>query len=309
MSFYSKTFAQFEMKNSDDYPRIKNGTTYVIMKDPEDANSAEYIDAIKKNWTISKKVEFIKSGDFEKYLKPENSFLSFFALETITTSTNNTGFSKSSMTGCQISLCLWTSDLSYFKKKRNVFDGDRFRNILVKVKLQTDMETYRICDKIFSYQFNGEGHIYNWSPGIAQNYIKEFKILLDKGEKVNPLKDYFDEVQLKNLKSGILYVPNYVLISRSIFNGKETKQHEEKEIFEDYKYKYKILTANDLNEKILSDDNKFYYMFMNFDNTGKFIYITNAKTGEVIYSVQINNSINIKSNDLKQLYKIINHKS
>ena len=85
---FSLTFAfnansQIAISNISEITKIKSGTTYIAMKDPNSEKVKEYINAFKSNWTIYK-IEFIKYSDIEKFISPENSFLTIGGYETNT---------------------------------------------------------------------------------------------------------------------------------------------------------------------------------------------------------------------------------
>ena len=92
------------------------------------------------------------------------------------------------------------------------------------------------------------------------------------------------------------------------FTGDESKKHEEKDIFEDYTLKYKLLPMKELSDKILTDKTPFYYMVYIKSSTDKFVTVYNAATSEIIYSVYTTTSYNLKSSDLKDLQKTITKK-
>jgi len=75
--------SQISISNISEIAKIKSGTTYIAMKDPNSEKAKEYVDAIKNNWTISK-FEFIKYSEIEKFISPENSFLTIGGYETNT---------------------------------------------------------------------------------------------------------------------------------------------------------------------------------------------------------------------------------
>ena len=70
---------------------------------------------------------------------------------------------------------------------------------------------------------------------------------------------------------------------------------------------YKIVTTVELDAKILNDKTAFYYLMLIKTNTGKWITVTNAQTGEIVYSAS-GSSTNFKPSDLKDLQKTIQKK-
>lgn len=71
----SSAHAQFEISNADGLAKLRGGTTYILMRDPEAPESQPYIEVFKQYWTFSKP-EFIKYAQVDKYLGKGNSFFS-----------------------------------------------------------------------------------------------------------------------------------------------------------------------------------------------------------------------------------------
>ena len=110
------SFSQITITNTADITKIKTGTTFFAMKDPASPKAATYVDAIKKNWTLSK-VECIKYTDVEKNIAPNNSFVTIGANMTSSNSTMEN-------TETRIYLELWTTNgnYTYDSKKRKHFN-------------------------------------------------------------------------------------------------------------------------------------------------------------------------------------------
>ena len=68
-------FSQIAISNVSEISKIKQGTTYVVMKDPNAPIAKAYIDVFNEYWTFNE-VKFIKNDEVEKYLAPDNSFFS-----------------------------------------------------------------------------------------------------------------------------------------------------------------------------------------------------------------------------------------
>ena len=126
---------------------------------------------------------------------------------------------------------------------------------------------------------------------------------LNKGEIHTLYSEIYNAKEMKNLKKEVLYVPEYVLTKFNKFTGDETVKHDEKDIFVDYKLKYQLISADELNQKILEEATSFYYLIYIKSSTDKYISVINSLTGELIYSAYTPASYNIKSEDLKELQK------
>lgn len=318
MTVAHKAKSQIEIVNISEIAKIKSGTTYVLMKDPNSESVKDFIKVFKDSWTISK-LEFIKYSDFEKYLAPEDSFLTIGGYLTNTTGGHVTNVEFTKLYKLEkgghhvywpkthIYLELWTCKEKYFqrtkKKKKKFTDRDKIR--VARIELFTDFETIKDPAYIYQSDYDGDGHIRNWGPGILKNYIQSLMVYLNNGEARSVFTGMNNPTEIKNLKKETLYVPDYVLIKFNKINGDESKKLEEKEIFENYKLKYKIIPISELNEKILNDTTAIYYLIYIKSVADKFINVINSLTGEIIYSRYSPVSYNIRSEDLEALEKKI----
>jgi hypothetical protein len=298
--------SQIAISNSAEIAKIKNGTTYIAMKDPNSEKVKEFVTVLKNNWTISK-IEVIKYTEIEKYLSPENSFLTMggYVADTEFINLYKSGrTTRVNFSNTHLYLDLWTCSEKYFqsKAKKKVFkDSDKIT--VARIELFTDFPTLSNPDKLYQSDYDGNGHIRNWGPGILKNYIQSLMSYLNKGEDRDLYAEIFNEKEIKNLKNEVLYVPDYVLTNFNKFTGDETKKHKEKDIFKDYKLNYKLISTDELNQKILEDEKGFYYLIYIKSSTDKFVSVINSQTGELIYSTYTPTSYNIKSGDLKDLLK------
>ncbi|MES2764212.1 MAG: hypothetical protein V4677_18490 [Bacteroidota bacterium] len=300
-----KSYSQIGISNITEIEKIKKGTTYVAMKNPSDESSKVFIEIFKKYWTISK-IEFIKYSDIKNHISPENSFFSVGGYMTDTQFINSFGSGRGiHYEITHIYLELWTCDEAYFKntKPDKVFDTqDKWE--VGRIELFTDFPTLSSPRNIYQSDYNDwENHIRNWGPGILKNQLQALMVLLQKGEKKSLYTSSFDEKQLKNLNTDTLFIPDYVMTKFNKFSGDESEFHKQKDLFEDYNLPYKIITKEQLNNKIITDKNGFYYMIYIKSSTDKYISIINSLTGEIVYSKYSPVSYNIKPGDLKAIQK------
>ena len=297
--------SQIAISNISEIAKIKSGTTYIAMKDPNSEKAKEYVDAFRNNWTISK-FEFIKYSEIEKFISPENSFLTIGGYET------NTQFVKQNADGSRenginfsntyLYLELWTCKEKYFEnkeKKKEFQNSDKIQ--VARIDLFTDFESLADPNKLFQSDYDGNGHIRNWGPGILKNYIQSLMSYLNEGENRVLNVEVFNADEMTNLKKEVLYVPEYVLIKFNKFTGDETQRHDESNIFKHYELKYKLISTDELNQKIINDTTSFYYLIYIKSSTDKFISVINSQTGEIIYSTHTPSSYNIRSKDVKKL--------
>ncbi|WP_333599128.1 hypothetical protein [Flavobacterium sp.] len=297
--------SQIAITNVGEIAKIKQGTTFFAMKDPNSPKVKEYVDIIKKTWNFSK-VECIKYTDVEKNIAPNNSFVTVGGNMT---SVSTMGGSNADYSNTHLYFELWTSDGSfvYDPKKRKHFD-DKNKIQIARLELFTDFATLVTPSYLYRSDYDGAGHIRNWSPGILKNYIQCLTAYLNKGAERKLYDETLNKDALKKLSTETLFVPNYVLTKFNKFTGDETKQHEEKDIFEDYTLKYQLISNAELSTKITTETTPFYYLLYIKSSTDKFVSVFNSATGEMIYSVYTTLSYNLKSSDLKDLQKAVQKK-
>lgn len=306
--FNTNANAQIAITNVSEIAKVKNGTTYIAMKDPNAPKAKEFVEAIKNSWTLSK-FEFIKYSEIEKYIAPTSSFLTIGGYETnaqFTTLYRN-GSSKNGInwSNTHIYLELWTCSDKYFAaKKKKAFDN-KDKNQVARIELFTDFPTLMNPDNLYQTDYDASGHIRNWSPAILKNYIQSLTMFVNKGEEKKLYDEVINKAEVKNLANTTLFVPDYVLTKFNKFTGDESKKHDEKDIFEDYKFNYKLISTDELNTKILNDKNPFFYMIYIKSSTDKFVSVINSATGELIYSAYEPVSYNLKADDMDDLYKKI----
>lgn len=296
-----KNFSQIAITNTTEIAKIKTGTTFFAMKDPASPKAAAYVDAIKKNWTLSK-VECIKYTDVEKNIAPNNSFVTIGANMTSSNSTT-------SSTEVRIYLELWTTNgnYTYDPKKRKHFNQED-KISLAMIELFPDFTAQNYPSSLYKMDYDAGGHIKNWSVGIIANYIQQLTNLLNKAETREAKTAFNNKEELKKLTSETLFIPDYVMTKFSKTSDDESKKYEVKEIFEGYNLTYKLLPSEELNDKILNNPTPFYYLLFIKTTSEKFVTVTNSKTGEIIYSGYSSSPANFKSSDLKDLQKAIQKK-
>lgn len=307
--------SQIAINEYDQIDVVKKGTTYIVMPDPGSEIAKPYVDIYKNYWTFSK-IEFIKSEDIDKYISPENSFITLAALEnhytspgmrTTTTFSNGKSMTQYSSglsyTNTHIYLELWTCNEKYFKKK-NKKKFDTWDRVQVgRIELFTDFESLEHPDILAKSDYDGGGHIRNWGPGFLKNYLQRLTALLNDGKETKLNKELINYNKLQPLRKQTLFVPDYVMIKFGKWTGNESKRHTEKDIFEFYKLKYSIIPTSELSDKILNEKEAFYYLLYIKSSTDKYINVVNSLTGDVIYSSYDIGSYNISYRDLKFIYR------
>lgn len=283
-------FCQISISNTKEIDKIKTGTTFFAMKDPASPKAAAYVEAIKKTWTLSK-VECIKYTDVEKNIAPNNSFVTIGASMKSSESSTETNFS----------LELWTTDGKFVfdPKKRRHFDPQD-KILIAFVNLFPDYYLEDNPSSAYKTDYDGAGHLKNWSAAILGNYIQQLTALLNKAEVRDAKTEFGNKSELGKL--GTLYIPEYALIKFPKNSADESKKLDAKEITEGSGLNCKIISIDELNNKISKEETAFYYLLLIKTNSGKWITVTNSKTGEIIYSAY-SGSGNLKASDLKAILK------
>lgn len=293
--------SQITITNTAEITKIKTGTTFFAMKDPASPKAAAYVDAIKKNWTLSK-VECIKYTDVEKNIAPNNSFVTIGANMTSSNSTMEN-------TETRIYLELWTTNGNYTydsKKRKHFNQTDKIS--LATIELFADFTAQNYPSSLYKMDYDASGHLENWSSGIVANYIQQVTILLNKGETREAKTAIYNKEEIKKLASETLFIPDYIMTKFSKNADDESKKYEPKEIFDGFNLNYKLLSLGELNDKILNNSTPFYYLLFIKTINEKFVTVTNSKTGEIIYSEYSGSPSNFRSSDLKDLQKTVQKK-
>lgn len=301
-----RSLSQISVTNIGELDKIKSGTMYVAMNDPQDSTSLEYIEIFRNYWSLSE-IQFIKYVEISNYISENSSFFTMGGYETNsqfqTLYANGSSKYGIDMTNTHLYLELWTCNRSYFDKEnlkeRNFSDRDKIQ--VARIEFFTDFETLSSPENLFDSEYDGEGHIRNWSAGLLKNYLQNLNQLLQNSTERGLFDESINKVELNKLKKTTLYVPNYVLTKFNAFTGDESKQHSEKKLFKHYPNKYQIITMDDLNDIILSEDKSIYYLIYVKSSTDKFITVINSSSGEMIYSKYTPVSYNIKGSDIKAI--------
>jgi len=293
-------FSQIVISNVSEISNIKTGTTFFAMKDPTSPKAVAYVEAIKKNWTLSK-VECIKYTDVEKNIAPNTCFVTIGAKMLNSNST--------ALTETNFFLEFWTTDgkFVYDPKKRKHFNLDT-KILIASIELFSDVTTQNNPSTLYKMDYDAAGHIKNWGAAIMGNYIQQVVSLLNKGEVRETKTEFLNKAELDKLNAQTLFIPEYVLTKFSKNSDDDSKKYAPKELTEGSGLSCKFVTTEELNNKIASDTTAFYYLLFIKTNTDKYITVTNSVSGEIIYSAYSGSASNLKASDLKDIQKAIQKK-
>lgn len=288
--------SQITITNSTEISKIKQGTTFFAMNNPDSPKATAFVEAIKKTWKLSK-VECIKYTDVEKNIAPNNSFVTIGANMT-------TSNSAASATETRIYLELWTTNGKYThdpKKRKHFNQADKIS--IATIELFTDFYAQNNPSALYKMDYDAAGHFKNWSPGILTNYIQQLHSLFEKGTETLAKTPIANKEELQKLATSTLFIPDYVMVKYSKNSDDESKKSDDKEIFDGFNQSYKLIPLSELNEKITNTATPFYYLLFIRTPEEKFVTVTNALSGEIIYSAYSGSAANFKSGDLKELQK------
>lgn len=277
--------AQFYKKADE----IKNETTYVLMKNPNDPKLDEIKDAIRQGWTFTRGVEFITPQEVQQHPEAENTFMSLVSRNFYSGQGSNYPTARSYFT-----LTIWQCDPKYFT------DGGEIQRKHIKdvvsISMSTSAKTAMANQKeIDEWNWDLSGKVYNWLPGIIKNELQNFSYQMTLDKKVaNPVYQ-----ELANLKSDTLYIPEFSLIT-----AREVLDKNPEKLFSAYKFNYKIISAEELNRKIINRE-KFYYATLIRGVAYSDFIVTNAITGHHIFDFTNFSSWNLKSKNIDELAKAI----
>lgn len=143
---------------------------------------------------------------------------------------------------------------------------------------------------------------FNYKPGFLKNYFQKINELL-KAEEVYWMfaKDFTPE--LKNLTKTKLYVPSYISIKMDRWKVEDSEENDENidDIFGKYDFEYEIILDEELNDKIINNEELYYLRYVRM-NSEQFIQVINSKSGDIIYRDYIGGrSFKIKSKHINEL--------
>lgn len=292
-----------------EFDLVKKSTTYFIV--PNELNYEEVKKNIQEIWTLNK-IVFVSQDEYEKdeynYVMAGNSIIRFInSGGAFGGKTNpNSNFGK---VGTNFKLVMFHY-LKVEKNKKGKIEKDLFRvaEIYFTLSIKSRINAFGATKLLWKkrnvdFEKEIEPYSYNFNLGYIRNYFQTLNEKLLKGENFKVRDGIKNKLKLKELKSQILYAPDWVLkqYNNMIRDLKEILTPEE--LFKKYEYKYNVISNNELNSKILSGEDFYYFMYTQFNDV-KILSIIHSITGEIIYLTE-DNSFNVKDSDLKDISKLI----
>ncbi len=313
--FQSK--AQYFIQYPAWYPGTGFNTLFVITNDSTKPYAKEVYNTVKQYWTICP-VKIVQARYSHEI--PENLFVQgnlFLSAETNSTSTvferrYSTGITSRSspVVNNYFHINLWSA-ADKINPKRSISENaftlasaELFNRTITLGKLAWESEG-EITSALFANDFC------NGMKGNIKNMIQFFNSELPKNNSKKFLTDMPPADELNNLKKDTLFLPN------SWFGGPGTVLVDEKpkyatamaKFLEDmmagYTYKIKLISREELNQKILNATKNFYYLNYIQSSADKSVSVINGFTGDVVYSEITRKSYLFKEKDLKKIEEAI----
>lgn len=320
--------SQFEDKRFDDF---KKTTTIFVLNNLYNKN--QYEEMLKSCWTITPfEVVELKDFKYENYIGDKYSFCMMYGYTSISQNVESTRFL----------IHFYLLDMDLINKKIKKLKNNDYYDFLIDkkknlayIELIPNAEIYNLTDTKFtsgvrlpsfntshnygyfnnkksefeakmSNKIYDEKVFHNYNLGTLKNNFQEVnKLLLAK--QFCSFNDKLSTKEIKQLKNKVLYLPEY--LKKEYFTKpieyKNYSDEKMKKILSAYPYKIEFISENELETKILNNE-EFYYL--NFGYRLRFFQVINSKTGDVIYKVYPNGMMkaNLKESDFKDLTKAIN---
>lgn len=271
-----------------DLQKLKDAKVFFIVprtfKDVYEAS--DYEEILKDVWTFSD-IKIIEDTEITDNLETGNVFIRYYSRR----------YRKDNMI-----LVFNYFKLSAVNKIKEKDDGgfkywdDKLGFMFFTTNVDARMDMVRNQDTIY-------GDLLDFRMGYLKNYFQQWNDALIKGEGVDMYDDYVDEKKIRHLKKkNSLYVPKNILYGFNALTGQERDKSAE-ELFKDYPYEYITISANELSNNIIKDEEPFYYLMYHQKNAHKIITIVESTSGQVIYRTAKNLSYNIKPKDIRAILK------
>jgi len=251
--------------------RLKQSETIFFCRTNDDIELFQK--ELSKVWNYTKKITCVPADKKSEYdLRNVNySYVDIFKYtHTKSNSTNgshtshNKGAYSTTGVGGVNQTKSYTYSLRLFVKKKSL------RKFFCSINLtpshinnHTDVRIGKVKNIIFS----------NWGAGYIALYLKNVNKHLKNNELQSKYLDFTKKNEIGKLKRHTLYVQESSLLDLFF------KLKDDKKIFELYNFDYKIISNEDLNKKLMTDEN-FYFLAHYFGS----ITVFNKNTSDIVYS-------------------------
>jgi hypothetical protein len=171
------------------------------------------------------------------------------------------------------------------------------------MRARSDEKAAILYDKMYT-----ENSFTNTNLGMLKNYFQLINQIISKEEHCG-LYDNFINPEIKKLKESTLYIPEAYMMEYNAWKITEELRDEKdlKKLLKDYKYKYQFIRDEDLEKKILNNEEIYYLRYVSM-NANKYLQVVNAKTGIPNYYSYDAGSYNLKDDDFEEINKAVTSK-
>lgn len=315
--FTASGFSQIFVNSAEEIEKARGGITYVIMNDPDSQSAKPFREVLQKNWAYST-LKFVKRGEkLTNVLKNNTSFLELNAVKTdVYSNRTNYDLNKKLNEVTYVYLTLFNSSIEENNALNGLIENNRAyavnkvkkKTVLAQIQMFGDPTALADPSSVIESNVDdASGHIKNWTPALLKIYVKAMQNLFDKKEGCESHKSVANKQELSKLKTETLYIPEYLVDTDfGAFSAKETiNKDKPKELFEKYKFPYKVLSKDEFEKSVLnSKDIKYVFVYVK-NSSFKYVSVFNANTGEIVYNEGTSMSYNLKDKDVKSLFKEI----
>jgi len=278
----SKSEYCFFKLDENDYKKLKKCKAYFVCPINLSKEKEELQKALSEVWDYTE-IEVIDYDELKKYINKKNiALFNIGALVSISIQEIYINLSCDGISFARFNLNFDCKMQEIFKKKGS--------------------------DELFNYLYT-ESEIINLKPGIIANYLKMIQSKLKDKEFVDCQSKIADETEIKNLENDTLYITDNAkmkFLLTALKYGCETEEnYEEEKIMAKYHYPYKLISFDELSEKILDGQNFHYAICLKSQDNVKHISIFKSKSGDCIYN-NTTQGAQFKPEDFDKIAKLIN---
>lgn len=284
-----------------DWETFKQTTTLFTLQFKDYDEAENYEKAIRSVWKITP-IKIIRPNEIGNYLDHEG--YSFFTFGGFMVTSNPNAMSN--VSHLHVTYELWMPVLKKGKLSKQKMLARQFLYPNNQT-LFTALKNKRDFSGAMSQHMYNDAEIYTWGPGILKGFLHTIQDGLSAKEERSIFKEIEDKAALASLRTDTLFVPKYVYTKFNMLTGSEKDDDDDadEQLSKAYPYPVKIVSNEELNERILDKSRPIKYLVYLKSNTDKFINVFDSKEGQLIYSRYVKLSYNFKNKDLGKLAKAI----
>jgi hypothetical protein len=280
---YRHETVNFMKLQKEDVEYLRNATGYFAYRAADSADLPKFKQAIEEGWTFGK-IHMIPYDSVRRYKIGTNTYIIDIRLvNKVKYESDGTVHDFGNMAALQF----WryvrgkTSKQSYIRAFASV---DLYYDATDGIN-QSDLEKMKF---------------FNYSPGFLKAYLACVQRYFESNQTVEYDTEMSEKDDLAELKSNTLYIPEYAMFHRDPKTGKMGKRFEEAELLGPYPYKYEILPAASISDKILSGENCYYLCYVK-QGSAKYFTVYRARDSKMLFQRYKKIGYNISDRDFKDL--------